>query len=78
MLCKTLLLSDICRWLIEEEDAKAVGGGQNNNQLPLDFDQQDFIEAIGTATPTIAQASVTAATIAQSSAIVNQGGPSNL
>ena len=44
------------------------GGGWNNNQPPTAFDQQAFIEAIGVAT----------ATIAQSSAIVGQGGSSNL
>ena len=44
------------------------GGGQGNNQPPLAFDQQAFMEAIGTATATIAQASAT----------VGQGGLSNL
>ena len=54
------------------------GGGWNNNPLPLAFDQRAFIEAIGTVTATIAQASTIAATIAQVSATVGQGGPSNL
>ena len=64
MLCKTLFLSDLCRWKIEEEEAEAVGGGRNNNPLPLAFDQQAFIEAIGVATGTIAQGSAMATTIA--------------
>ena len=25
MLCEALLLSDLCRWLVEEEDAEVVG-----------------------------------------------------
>ena len=53
------------------------GGGWNNNPLPSAFDQRAFIEAIGVATATITQASVVAATIAQASATVGQGGPSN-
>ena len=44
------------------------GGGWNNNQGPLTFDQQAIIEAIGATTATIAQASVMAATIEQDSA----------
>ena len=44
------------------------GGGPNNNPLPPAFDQRAFIEAIGAATTTIAQASVVATTIAQASA----------
>ena len=40
------------------------GGGRSNNPLPLAFDQQAFMEAIGAATATIAEASVKAATIA--------------
>ena len=54
------------------------GGGQNNNPLLLTFDQQAFIEAIGAATATIAQANAVAATNAQASATVSQGEPSNL
>ena len=54
------------------------GGGCNNNPLPPAFDQQAFIEAIGVATATIAQASVVAATIAHANATVSQGGLSNL
>ena len=54
------------------------GGGQNNNPLPPTFDQQAFIEAIGTETATISQASVLVATIAQASATVSQRGPSSL
>ena len=54
------------------------GSGRNKNPLPPTFDQRAFIETIGTATATIAQASVVAATIAQASATVGQGGPSNL
>ena len=46
------------------------GGGQGNNQSILAFDQQAFMEAIGTTTATIAWASVVAATIAQASATV--------
>ena len=42
--------------------------------MPPAFDQQAFMEAIGTATTTIAQVSATAATIAQASATVGQGG----
>ena len=52
--------------------------GQSNNQPPLAFDQRALMEAIGTATATIAQTSVVATTIAQASATVGQGGPSNL
>ena len=44
------------------------GDGRSNNQPPPAFDQQAFIEAIGVAVATIAQASAT----------VGQGGPSNL
>ena len=44
--------------------------GRNNNQPSPAFDQGAFIEAIGAATTTIAQASVVATTIAQASAIV--------
>ena len=54
------------------------GGGRNNNQPPLTFDQQAFMEAIGAAIATITQASVVATTIAQASATMGQGGPSNL
>ena len=54
------------------------GGGRNNNPLPSAFDQRAFIEAISAATATIAQTSVVAATIAQASATMGQGGPSNL
>ena len=31
----TKLLSDICRWLVEEEDVKAVGGATTNHHWPL-------------------------------------------
>ena len=41
--------------------------GRSNNPLPLAFNQQAFIEAIGAATATIAHASVVVATIAQAS-----------
>ena len=44
------------------------GDGWSNNPLPPAFDQQAFIEVMG----------VAAATIAQASATVSQGGPSNL
>ena len=54
------------------------GSRRNNNQLPPAFDQQAFLEAIGTTTDTIAHASAAAGTIAQASATVSQGGPSNL
>ena len=46
--------------------------------MPLAFDQQAFMEAIGTATATITQASVVATTIAQAGTTVGQGGSSNL
>ena len=48
------------------------------NQPPPAFDQRAFMEAIGVATATIAHTSVVATTIAQASAIVRQGGLSNL
>ena len=35
ILCKTKLLSDICRWLVEEEDADEVGGTTTNHHWPL-------------------------------------------
>ena len=54
------------------------GGGQSNNPLPPAFDQQAFMEVIGAATTTIAQASTAAATIAHASATAGQGGLSNL
>ena len=54
------------------------GGGRSNNPLPLAFDQQAFIKAIGVVTATIAQASAIAATIAQANATESQGGSSNL
>ena len=54
------------------------GGGWSNNQPPLAFDQQAFMEAISAATATIAQASVVATTIAQASANMGLGGLSNL
>ena len=50
----------------------------NNNQLPSAFDQEAFIEAIGTTSATIARASAAAATIAQVSVTVRQGGSNNL
>ena len=46
------------------------GGGRGNNRMPPSFDQQAFMEAIGTTTATIAQASDVATTIAQASATV--------
>ena len=55
-----------------------IGGGRGNNQPPPAFDQQAFMEAIGTTTATIARASVVATTIALASATVGQGGSSNL
>ena len=54
------------------------GGGRSNNPLPQAFDQQAFMEAIGVATATIAQANAAATTIAQASATAGQGGLSNL
>ena len=33
--CNTLLLSDICRWLVEEEDVKVVGGATTHDHRPL-------------------------------------------
>ena len=53
-------------------------GGQGDNQIPPAFDQQAFMEAIGAATNTIAQATVAVATIAQDSAAVGQRGLSSL
>ena len=35
ILCKTKLLSDMCRWLVEEEDTEAVGGIKTNHHRPL-------------------------------------------
>ena len=35
ILCKTLLLSDIYRWLLEEEDAKTIGGATTHYHRPL-------------------------------------------
>ena len=46
------------------------GGGRDNNHPPSAFDQQAFMEAIGTTTATIAQASAMAITIAHASATV--------
>ena len=54
------------------------GDGRNNIPLPPTFDQQAFIEDIGVVIATIARVSATAATIAQHSAMVSQGGPNNL
>ena len=54
------------------------GSGRGNNQPPPTFDQQAFMEAISAATATIAQASVVTTPIAQASANVGQGRPSNL
>ena len=71
--CNTLLLFDIFRWLVDEEDAEAVGGATTHYHQPL-----TNIEAISDATATIAHASVVATTIAQASAIGSQGGSSNL
>ena len=65
---------------MENRERGHRGGRRNYNPLPSTFDQQAFIEVIGTAiaTATIAQASVVVATIAQASATVSQGGTSNL
>ena len=71
----TELLYDICRWLFEEEDVEVVGGATTNHYC---LDQQAFMEAISVATTTIVQTSVVATTIAQASATVGQGRPSNL
>ena len=54
------------------------GCGRGNNQPPPAFDQQAFMEAISAATTTIEQTSIVATTIAQASANVSEGGPSNL
>ena len=54
------------------------GGGRGNNRMPPAFDQQAFMEAIGDAIETIAQASAVVATIAQASATAGLGGSSNL
>ena len=35
MLCKTLFLSDSCRWMVEEEDAETVGRVIINYHRPL-------------------------------------------
>ena len=73
----TELLYNVCRWLVGEEDAKAVGG-VTTNQPPTAFDQRAFMETIGVVTATIAWESNVATTIAQTSATVGQGGSSNL
>ena len=65
ILCKTLLLSDSCRWLVEEEDAKAVGRVIINYHRPL---TKAFMETIG----------VVAAPLAHASKTVSQRGSSNL
>ena len=54
------------------------GGGRSNNPRLLTFDQQAFIEALGAAIATIAQATIVATTIAQASATGSQGGSTNL
>ena len=64
------------------------GGGLSNNPRPPAFDQQAFIEAIGVATATVAQASSVATILAQASVVVatlsqasangSHGGSSNL
>ena len=51
-----------------------IDSGRGNNLMLLAFDQQAFMEAIGAATATIAQASADAATISQASAMAGQGG----
>ena len=45
-----------------------LGSGRSNSPRPSALDQQVFIETIGSATATIAQVSVVAATIARTSA----------
>ena len=35
ILCKTLFLSDLCRWLVEEEDVEAVGRVTTNYHRPF-------------------------------------------
>ena len=50
----------------------------DNSQPPSVFEQQAFKEAIGNAVDIIVQASAVAATTAQTSATVGQGGISNL
>ena len=50
------------------------GGGRSNKPLPPAYDQQSFMEAIGAATATIAQASAAIATIAHASSMAGQGG----
>ena len=56
----------MCRCQVEDGDVEAVHEVQVRHHLF--FDQQAFAEAVG----------VVAATIAQASAAVSQGGPSNL
>ena len=53
------------------------GRPQNNNQPPPVFDPQAFREAISVVVAIIVQASAVAATTAQTSATVGQGGTSN-
>ena len=53
------------------------GRPRDNSQPPPVFDPQAFREAIGNAVSIIVQASVVAATTAQTSAMVGQGGTSN-
>ena len=54
------------------------GCPRENNQPPPVFDPHAFIEAISTIVVIIVQASVMAATTARTSAMVGQGGMSNL
>ena len=35
ILCKTLLLSDICRWIVKEENTEAMGGATTHYHRPL-------------------------------------------
>ena len=53
-----------------------LGSGRSNSPRPPAFDQQVFIETIGSVTATIAQVSVVTATIARTSATGSQRGSS--
>ena len=63
---------------MENRGRRRRGRPRDNSQTPLMFDPRAFIKAIGPTVAIIVQASAGAATIAQTSATVDQGGMSNL